>query len=99
MHKAESNQDQQEPSLLFNISSSESQGFAKSQLFSLVFQDIGDTYDIPREAAREITRLFESMLQYNLNSNNVPLGMCFSFPFTTHHRQFQNLPTSPYQRQ
>ena len=84
MHKAESNQDQQEPPLLFNVSSSKSQGFTKSQLFSLVFQDIiVDTYAIPREAAREITRLFESMLQDNLNSNNVPLGMCFSFPFTT----------------
>ena len=67
------NNEQAEP-LKYNICSSEANIFTKSELFSMVFQDITNTYSIPREATREIVRLFKSMLEDNLLSNNVPLG-------------------------
>ncbi|KAG2190272.1 hypothetical protein INT46_010594 [Mucor plumbeus] len=66
------NNEQAEP-LKYNICSSEANIFTKSELFSMVFQDITNTYSIPREATREIVRLFKSMLEDNLLSNNVPL--------------------------
>lgn len=62
---------QQTKPIEYNVNSSEENVFTKSELFSIIFQDIVDTYSIPREATREIVRLFKSMLDDNLKSNMI----------------------------
>lgn len=65
---------QPEP-LVYDVHSSETNVFTKSELYSMAFQDVADTYyAISRGATREIVHIFKSMLQDNLTSNNVPLG-------------------------
>lgn len=64
---------QPEP-LVYDVHSSETNVFTKSELYSMAFQDVVDTYAISREATREIVHIFKSMLQDNLTSNNIPLG-------------------------
>lgn len=64
--------------LVYNLCQTEANTFNDSELFSLVHQDIIDTYAIPREAVRETVRMVSSIVQRNQIRNN-SLGKYFRF--------------------
>lgn len=51
--------------------------FSKTQLFSMKFNEIVDTYSIPREAGREIVYLVRSMLKTNACESCISSGVYF----------------------
>lgn len=62
--------------IVYNVKSSDSANFNNSELGSIQFRDICDTYSIPREGQRELIYLFRTMLKINEDSYKAnPLGM------------------------
>lgn len=51
--------------LVFDVKQSVSGDYSKTELFSMKFNEIVDTYSIPREAGREIVHLVRSIVEAN----------------------------------